>query len=213
MTSEAEALKKIDSILRYYAGEYPFNSSQFQILAPMYRGAAGIDQINEMVQETFNSEPVVFQSERTVFRRLDKVMQTKNNYDREVFNGDLGVVEDGDTLKRILRVNFDGRRIEYAFDELEELTLAYAVSVHKSQGSEYDVVVLALLPSHASMLSRELLYTAITRARKRLLVISDETTVARAVRNSRPQARRTLLGSRLKEYFESSSATRTDAVD
>jgi len=98
-------------------------------------------------------------------------------------------------------VNYDGARVEYGADELDELVLSYAVSVHKAQGSEYDVVVLGLLPSHARMLSRELFYTAITRARKKLILLSDEKTVARACANSQPTLRKTLLPLRLREAF------------
>ena len=129
-------------------------------------------------------------------------MQTRNDYDKGVFNGDLGTVEDYNAVDKLLLVNYDGWIVEYAADELDELTLSYAVSVHKSQGSEYDVVVLCLLPGHARMLSRELFYTAITRARKKLILLSDEATVARACANSQPVQRRTLLPLRLREVFE-----------
>jgi exodeoxyribonuclease V alpha subunit len=154
-----------------------------------------------MVQEKFNPEPFLLRREKAAFKRLDKVMQTRNDYDKGVFNGDLGVVEDYHEADKLLRVSFDGWIVEYAADELDELTLSYAVSVHKSQGSEYDIVVLCLLPSHARMLSRELFYTAITRARRKLLLLSDEATVARAVANSQPVRRRTLLTLRLSEAF------------
>ena len=117
-------------------------------------------------------------------------MQTKNDYDKGVFNGDLGIVEDYNAADKLLLVNYDGWIVEYGADELDELTLSYAVSVHKSQGSEYDVVVLCLLPAHARMLSRELFYTAITRARKKLILLSDEATVARACANSQPVLRK-----------------------
>jgi exodeoxyribonuclease V alpha subunit len=129
-------------------------------------------------------------------------MQTKNDYDKQVFNGDLGIIEDYNQKDKLLLVNFDGWIVEYAGDELDELTLSYAVSVHKAQGSEYDVVVLSLLPAHSLLLSRELFYTAITRARKKLILLSDEKTVARACANSQPVLRKTLLPLRLKEIFE-----------
>jgi exodeoxyribonuclease V alpha subunit len=167
----------------------------------MYRGEAGIDRINEMVQTTFNPEPPLLQREKTSFKRRDKVMQTRNDYDKGVFNGDLGIVAGYDAEGKLLQVDYDGCIVEYAGDELDELVLSYAVSVHKAQGSEYDVVVLCLLPSHARMLSRELFYTAVTRARKKLILLSDEATVARAVANSQPVRRRTLLPLRLREEF------------
>lgn len=200
--SEAQVLEKVEAIVRYYQNDYPFNSSALQVLVPMYRGRAGIDQINQMVQEKFNPEPFLLKREKSAFKRLDKVMQTRNDYDKQIFNGDLGIVEDYNSRDKLLLVNYDGLIVEYAADELDELTLSYAVSVHKSQGSEYDVVVLSLLPAHARMLSRELFYTAITRARKKLILLSDENTVARACANSQPVSRKTLLPMRLKEVFE-----------
>ena len=198
---EAQALEKVERILRRYGGEHPFNSPGLQVLAPMYRGDAGIDRLNQMVQEKFNPEPLLLRREKGAFKRLDKVMQTRNDYDKGVFNGDLGVVEGYDAGDRLLRVDFDGWVVEYAADELDDLSLAYAVSIHKAQGSEYDVVVLCLLGAHARMLSRELFYTAVTRARRRLILLSDEETIARAVANSQPVQRRTLLLQRLREEF------------
>ncbi len=196
---EAQALERVERILRRLQDEFPFNAAGLQVLAPMYRGEAGIDRINAMVQERFNPEPFLLRREKTAFKRLDKVMQTRNDYDKGVFNGDLGVVVDYREKERTLAVDFDGWIVEYAADELDELALAYAVSVHKSQGSEYDVVVLCLLPSHARMLSRELFYTAVTRARRRLFLLSDEATIARAVANAQPVRRRTLLPLRLSQ--------------
>jgi len=199
--NEAQVLEKVEGIVRYYQNEYSFNSPALQILMPMYRGDAGIDQINRLIQEKFNPEPFLLKKEKMAFKRLDKVMQTKNDYDKQVFNGDLGIIEDYDVRDKKLLVSYDGSIVEYGADELDELTLSYAVSVHKAQGSEYDIVVLGLLPSHSRMLSRELFYTAITRARKKLILLSDEKTVARACANSQPTLRKTLLPLRLREVF------------
>ena len=198
---EADTLRRIEAIVGHYADTYPFNSCGMQILVPMYRGEAGIDRINERIQEMFNPGEVLVRREKTIFKRLDKVMQLRNDYEKEVYNGDLGLAVEWNAEARQLIVDFDGRFVAYAGDELDALTLAYAVSVHKSQGSEYDVVVLALLPTHSRMLSRELLYTAITRARRRLILLSDETTVARACANARPRLRRTMLPVRLAALF------------
>ncbi len=196
---EARALERVERILRRCQDDYPFNSPGLQVLAPMYRGEAGIDRINQRIQEAFNPEPFLLRREKTAFKRLDKVMQTRNDYDKGVFNGDLGVVVDYNGPGRTLQVDFDGWIVEYAADELDDLSLAYAVSIHKAQGSEYDVVVLCLLPAHARMLSRELFYTAVTRARRKLFLLSDPETVARAVANSQPVQRRTLLPLRLSQ--------------
>jgi exodeoxyribonuclease V alpha subunit len=111
-------------------------------------------------------------------------------------------VEDFKTDKKTIIIDFDGQFKEYSMDELDELTLSYTVSVHKAQGSEYDMVVLVLLPTHAIMLNRELFYTAVTRARKKILLISDPETVRRAVLDSTPSERKTLLPRRLKEVFQ-----------
>jgi exodeoxyribonuclease V alpha subunit len=199
--NEAQVLEKVEGIVRFYQNEYPFNSTALQILMPMYRGDAGIDQINRLIQEKFNPEPFLLKKEKMAFKRFDKVMQTKNDYDKQVFNGDLGIIEDYDGRDKQLLVSYDGSIVEYGADELDELTLSYAVSVHKAQGSEYDIVVLGLLPSHSRMLSRELFYTAITRARKKLILLSDEKTVALACANSQPILRKTLLPLRLREIF------------
>ncbi len=168
----------------------------------MYRGNAGIDNINWQIQETFNKETVVVKKGKMIFKRWDKVMQLKNNYEKEIFNGEQGVVADFNREKKAMIVEFDGNFLEYSMDELEELTLSYAVSVHKAQGSEYDMLVLVLLPTHSIMLNRELFYTAVTRAKKKIFLISDPETVRRAVYNASPAKRKTLLPKRLQEIFE-----------
>jgi exodeoxyribonuclease V alpha subunit len=204
---EARALEKVMGILEYYKNDYHFNSPDFQVLVPMYRGQAGIDALNQTIQERFNAEPFVVKKEKAAYKRWDKVMQLKNNYEKEIFNGEQGIIADFDTDKKVLNVDFDGSYVEYSVADLEELTLSYAVSVHKAQGSEYDMLVLVLLPSHSIMLNRELFYTAVTRAKKRLFLISDETTIRRAVLNSSPSERKTLLPKRLTESFSLPSAS------
>ena len=168
----------------------------------MYRGEAGIDRLNARIQERFNPEPFIIRKEKAAYKQWDKVMQLKNNYDKMVFNGEQGIISRFDPEKKKLHVDFDGNVVEYHVSELEELTLSYAVSVHKAQGSEYDMLILVLLPSHSIMLNRELFYTAVTRAKKRILLISDEYTVSRAVSNASPSERKTLLPKRLTEEFE-----------
>lgn len=199
--NDSQVLTTIARIINFYRADYPWNSANLQIISPMYRGPAGIDRINDMVQEQFNSESVLIEKESLKFKKRDKVMQLKNNYGKDVFNGDKGVIEAYAEDRRVLMVNFDGRLVEYGPDELDELTLAYAVSVHKAQGSEYDIVVLCLLSGHAPMLYRELFYTAITRAKKRLILLSDPKTVFLAARRHSPTPRKTLLGRFLREYF------------
>lgn len=202
VAGEAQAQEKVLRILEYYKNDYHFNSQDVQVLVPMYRGEAGIDRLNVRIQERFNLGPFIIKKEKAVYKQWDKVMQLKNNYDKMVFNGEQGIISRFDPGQKKLHVDFDGNMVEYHVSELEELTLSYAVSVHKAQGSEYDMLVLVLLPSHSIMLNRELFYTAVTRAKKRILLISDEQTVNRAVLNASPSERKTLLPIRLTEVFE-----------
>lgn len=202
INSEQQAMEKVLRILDYYKNDYNFNSPDIQVLVPMYRGEAGIDNLNLQIQEKFNQNPTLFKKERFAFKQFDKVMQLKNNYEKEIFNGEHGIVSGFDPGKKSLKVNFEGREIEYAPDELDELQLSYAVSVHKAQGSEYDMLLLVLMPSHYIMLNRELFYTAVTRAKKKIFLISDPETIRRAIINAAPSERKTLLPKRLKEIFE-----------
>jgi exodeoxyribonuclease V alpha subunit len=200
--SELQAREKVMRIVEHYKNEFSFNSPSLQVLVPMYRGEAGIDNLNKQIQEMFNRESLFNIKNKYFFKRGDKVMQLKNNYEKEIFNGEQGIVASFDPDKMILLIDYEGLYVEYNVEELEELTLSYAMSVHKSQGSEYDMLVLVLLPSHSIMLNRELFYTAVTRAKKKILLISDVNTVRRAISNSSPSERKTLLPKRLHEVFE-----------
>jgi exodeoxyribonuclease V alpha subunit len=128
----------------------------------------------------------------------DKVMQIRNNYDKQVFNGDMGIVENIDEAKSVVAVNFDGSRIDYSNTERDELVLAYAITIHKSQGNEYPAVVLPLLTQHYIMLYRNLLYTAITRAKKYLVVVGSTKALSIAVKNIDPHCRNTFLKERIQ---------------
>ncbi len=129
----------------------------------------------------------------------DKVMQLENDYDREVYNGDVGRVTAIDQRAQTLEVTMDGRRLTYAADELDRLAIAYAVTVHKAQGSEYPAVVLPLLRQHGRMLRRNLLYTAITRARRLVVLLTEPEALERAVRDTSDLRRTTLLRHRLTD--------------
>ena len=200
--SEEQALQKVLRILEYHQGEFSFNSQDLQILIPMYRGEAGIDNVNHLIQERFNPGQFLIKKEKIAFKMYDKVMQLRNNYEKEIFNGEQGTVEAYDEEEKLLSISFDGYYVEYHTEEIDELTISYAMSVHKSQGSEYDTVILVLLPSHSIMLNREIFYTAVTRAKRKLYLISDEHTVERAILNSSPRQRKTLLPLRLQQTFE-----------
>ncbi|MCE5243662.1 MAG: ATP-dependent RecD-like DNA helicase [Syntrophobacteraceae bacterium] len=172
-----------------------------QVLSPMHRGAVGAQRLNGLLQEALNPQKGGIERAGRVFRVNDKVMQIRNNYDKDVFNGDLGRVRKIDMEEQELQVEMDGRTVSYDFSELDELVLAYAVSVHKSQGSEYPAVIFPLLTQHYMMLQRNLLYTAITRARKLAIVVGSRKAMAIAVRNDRMQKRFTLLKERLAGEF------------
>jgi exodeoxyribonuclease V alpha subunit len=170
---------------------------QVQILSPMHRGLIGSHHLNAALQDALNPGGKAIERGGRLFRVGDKVMQIRNNYDKDVFNGDWGRIRDLDLETQELGVEFDGRRVAYDFSELDELQLAYAVSVHKAQGSEYPAVILPLLTQHYVMLQRNLLYTAITRARKLAVVVGTKKALAIAVRNDRMHHRHTLLRERL----------------
>ena len=125
-------------------------------------------------------------------------MQIRNNYDKEVFNGDIGVVVDVNLEDRELTVNFDGRAVLYDVSELDELVLAYATTIHKSQGSEYPIVVIPVLMTHYVMLQRNLIYTGVTRAKKVLVIVGTKKALALAVRNRKVQDRNTMLAVRIQ---------------
>ncbi len=168
-----------------------------QVLCPMHRGVIGAQRLNSVLQQTLNPEKASIERGGRLFRLHDKVMQIRNNYDKDVFNGDLGRVRKIDMENQEVQVEIDGRTVTYDFSEMDELVLAYAVSVHKAQGSEYPAVVFPLLMQHYVMLQRNLLYTAVTRARKLVVIVGSKKALAVAVRNNKMQQRFTLLQERL----------------
>ena len=168
-----------------------------QVLAPMHRGLLGTDNLNGELQELLNPDGRKVGLGGGRFRVGDKVMQIRNNYDKEVFNGDVGSIVDFDPKERQLLVSFDGREVPYPGAHIGELVLAYAVSVHKSQGSEYPAVIVPLHTQHYVMLQRNLLYTAVTRGRRLVVVVGSGRAIRRAIRNDRVAHRFTRLRDRL----------------
>ena len=168
-----------------------------QVLSPMHRGTAGAQRLNSALQEALNPGTTGLERGGRLFRVNDKVMQVRNNYDKDVYNGDLGRVRKIDQENQELRVEFDGRLVPYDFNELDEITLAYAISIHKAQGSEYPAVVFPMLSQHFVMLQRNLLYTAITRARRLVVIVGSKKALGVAIHNNRIQSRFTLLKERL----------------
>ncbi|MBE3065248.1 MAG: AAA family ATPase, partial [Spirochaetes bacterium] len=176
-----------------------------QVLAPMHKGAAGSTSLNEALQAALNpgGAPLARPDRKAspsaqTLRIGDKAMQRRNNYDKGVFNGDVGRITGTSRDDGSIAVSFDGEEILYDQDEIDQLSLAYALSVHKSQGSEYPSVVLALLGEHAAMLQRNLLYTAVTRARRLVVIVGSRSALQTAVRRTDSRGRCTGLAERLR---------------
>ncbi len=170
---------------------------EIQVLTPMHRGIIGAANLNAELQRVLNPKGTgVVRAGRT-YKAGDKVIQTVNNYDKEAFNGDIGVITGLDQEAQEVTVDFDGRPASYDFSELDELELAYAISVHKAQGSEYPAVIMPVMTQHYMMLLRNLIYTGITRGRKLVVLIGTKRALGIAIRNNKTQQRYTLLGKRL----------------
>ncbi len=202
----------VDLICREIPRRYQFNPFRdIQLLTPMHKGAVGTINMNAMLQQALNpgtgasqtgqDAPVAeLRRGETTFRCGDKVMQIKNNYVKDVFNGDVGTIEAIDARKKMVTVSFDERKVLYEATEMDELVLAYAISIHKSQGSEYPVVVIPLFMQHYIMLQRNLVYTAITRGKKLVVLVGETRALARAVSNTDVKRRYTRLAWRLRDY-------------
>ena len=175
-------------------------ADDIQVMVPMYRGVAGVTNVNDELRRSLNAgaAPEIKRFGRA-FAPNDKVMQTKNDYDKDVFNGDIGRIADVDRIAEKITVRFDEKYVEYRLDELDSLQSAYAISVHKSQGSEYPAVVIGLASQHYVMLQRNLLYTAVTRGIRLVVIVGDKKALAMAVRNDRIRRRCTRLAERLKQ--------------
>ncbi|MGA2316963.1 MAG: ATP-dependent RecD-like DNA helicase [Thermodesulfobacteriota bacterium] len=170
---------------------------EIQVLAPMHKGIIGVANLNIELQKRLNPGQSGITRGAWNFRLGDKVMQIVNNYDKDVFNGDIGWISKIDPEEREVVIDFDGRPVPYDYSDLDEVVLAYAVSVHKSQGSEYPVVILPVVTQHYMLLQRNLIYTGITRAKKMVIMIGTKKALAIAIRNNKPQRRYTLLSERL----------------
>jgi exodeoxyribonuclease V alpha subunit len=172
--------------------------TEIQVLTPMHKGPAGTINLNAALQEALNPSRFVIDKMGRRLKTGDKVMQLKNNYSKEVYNGDIGTIRSIEPDEARLIVQYDSQPVGYSFAELDELTLAYAISVHKSQGSEYPAVILLLSGSHFVMLQRNLLYTGITRAKQLLVLVGSPKAVNMAIANNTPSLRRTRLTQRLQ---------------
>ena len=169
-----------------------------QVLAPLHRGVGGIGNLNDQIRDTLNPDGATHVMGHNLFREGDKVIQTRNNYDKDVFNGDMGIIDSVDTLNGKVEILFEERRVTYERMEVTDLQPAYAISVHKSQGSEYPTVIFPLLKQHFMMLQRNLVYTGLTRAKKKVVFVGDPAAYAMAIKNDKTLVRQTDLVRKLR---------------
>ena len=198
-----EPEKVLEKILELCAKKVPekfgFDAvNDIQVLTPMHRGVVGASNLNAELQKHLNPSTDELHRGGRVFRVRDKVMQIRNNYDKDVFNGDIGRIASINREDQEVNVDYDGKAVAYDFTELDELILAYAISVHKSQGSEYPAVIMPVLTQHYMLLQRNLLYTAVTRGKKLVILIGTKKAVGIAIRNNKPSERYTKLKERLR---------------
>lgn len=177
--------------------------NDIQVLAPMYRGSIGVARLNDVLQEKLNGNASGRKAERRLagklFRVGDKVIQTRNNYDKDVFNGDIGRVYGFDMTNHVMTLEMDGRLVQYDWSEADELTHAYCITVHRAQGSEYPVVVMPVVTQHYMMLQRNLLYTGVTRAKKLVILVGTRRAIAIAVGNDQVAQRWSALDWRVRQ--------------
>ena len=196
--ADAVATAIVDLVKNRLPKGYHMPLSKIQVLTPMQRGVVGSANLNLILQEALNPTKEGLSRGGYNFRKGDRVMQIRNNYDKEVFNGDLGYIESVNQEDRTLMVNFEERLVEYEVSELDELSLAYATTIHKAQGSEYPIVVMPVLMKHYVMLQRNLIYTGITRAKKVCVLIGSTKALAYAIHNLTVSNRNTELKERLQ---------------
>jgi len=198
---DAAADMVVDLVARRIPRRFGIPSDEIQVLTPMHRGPLGVAALNQRLQTLLNPpdarKPERIQGGR-VFRVGDRVMQIRNNYDLDVFNGDMGVITGIDGVMHTLTVTFDGRDVAYDWASLDELTHAWAISVHKSQGSEFRAVVMPVHTTHYIMLQRNLLYTGVTRAKELVVLVGTKRAIGIAVRNDKVAERNTALAERLQ---------------
>jgi exodeoxyribonuclease V alpha subunit len=197
-------LEKVIQLCKYKIpsrfGYDPVND--IQVITPMHKGIVGASNLNTELQKQLNPSNDELLRGGRVFKVGDKVMQIRNNYDKDVYNGDIGMITRIDRELQEVTVDYDGRPVSYEYSELDEITLAYAISVHKSQGSEYPVIVMPVLTQHYVLLQRNLLYTGITRGKKMVVLVGTKKAIAIAIRNNKPQKRYTLLKNRLMHSIQ-----------
>lgn len=185
----------IKKLLHTTIQQHAISIENVMFLTPMNRGAVGTQQLNHDLQQLLNPAHTdhIAQYAGTTYKVGDRVMQIRNNYDKKIFNGDIGTVVHINTEDKLLIVDVDHHEIEYQFDELNELVLAYAITIHKSQGSEYDAIIVPIFMQHFMLLQRNLIYTAITRAKKLCIFIGQTKAIAMGINNAKQEKRITFL--------------------
>jgi len=204
---QASPEKAVETIVDLCSEEIPaefaFDSiADIQVLSPMHKGAVGTINLNQVLQEALNPGQAISALNGGTFRQGDKVMHLKNNYQKDVFNGDIGTVSEIDSAAGRLAVDYDGWFVDYEAQELDELSLAYSITVHKSQGSEYPAVIVPVMTQHYALLQRNLIYTAMTRGRNLVVFIGTRQALGIALRNDRPHRRLSSLADRLMAHEE-----------
>ena len=197
--AEAAADLVVDLVRERIPRKFGFSPDDIQVLSPMLKGGVGVNSLNRRLQDAVNPQPVqnsLVRGER-IFRLNDRVMQIRNNYDKDVFNGDTGTIVWLDAEEKEVTVRFDERNVNYLWEEMDELVPAYAISIHKSQGGEYPVVVIPLMMQHFMLLQRNLVYTAVTRGRKMVVLVGEMRALGMAVKNNHIRRRWTWLAHRL----------------
>ncbi len=195
--------KVVDTILELCSKRIPKafpHINEIQVLTPMHRGTAGTINLNQQLQKVLNQSRTGIKTRDFLFKTKDKVMHLKNNYEKDVFNGDIGIVHEIIQSESKVMVDYDGRIVEYDILELDELALAYAISVHKSQGSEYSAVIIALTSAHSPLLQRNLLYTALTRGKYLVIIVGSTDAFKKAFNNNKTALRLSGLKDKLISY-------------
>lgn len=175
--------------------------NDIQVLCPMQKGVVGVKNLNVVLQEALNPSDCFIKHGGTQYRINDKVMQIKNNYEKNVFNGDIGTIVSINAEDKTIVIKFDEDYIDYEITEMDEITLAYATTIHKSQGSEYPIVVAPMTLQHYIMLTRNLIYTCVTRAKKAFILVGTKKAIAISVANDKMQKRNTMLSQRIRERW------------
>ena len=206
--NEQLALDMVDLLVRRLPAYYGYKPDQMQVLTPMRKGVIGTENLNQLLQQALNPDSQSIASGAMEYRVHDRVMQIRNNYNKDVYNGDIGYIRSVDPEEQKLTVEFEGKSVLYERRELDELQLSYACTIHKSQGSEFPVVILPISCLHYIMLQRNLIYTGITRAKKICILVGTTEALRMAIANNKVPLRNSRLKDRLLQCFQSKAGMR-----